>query len=135
LYLDLESTAMRAGFAVDAVFGDAKALDGTTGDEVFGNNFSGVFGPDVAVPDGVRIDNHGGAVLALVEATGLVDAHPAGEACFFAKLLQARVQIALSVACAGWPGGLSRADIVADEDVTFKQGQACILLGAGLIPE
>lgn len=122
------STAMRAGFCVEAVFVDTEALDGTSGDEVLRNDVLGVFGADVAVPDPVRVDDDCGAVLALIETSRLVDAHAAGKTGFFAQLLQAGVQFALSIAGAGGARRIGGTDVVADEDVAFKPGQWGILL-------
>jgi hypothetical protein len=128
-------TAMRAGFGVETIFVDAQALDGTAAEEVLGDDGFGVFRMDVAVPDGVRVDDDHGAVLALIETTGFVDAHAAGKAGFPAQLLQARMQFAFSVAGAGRTWRVRRADVVADEDVAFKAGQSGILLGGDLFPE
>lgn len=68
------SAAVRAGFGVEAVLGEAEPFDRTAGDEVLGDDFCGVFGLDVAVPDGLGINDDGRSVLTLVEAEGLVDA-------------------------------------------------------------
>lgn len=131
----MRSTAMRTGFGVEAIFVEAQALDGTTADEVFGDDGFGIFRMDVAVPDGVRVDDDRGTVLALIETTGLVDAHAAGKAGFPAQLLQAGMQIAFSIAGAGRTRRVRRTDVVTDEDVTFKPGQSGILLGGVLFPE
>lgn len=115
---------MRAGFGVEAIFGDAEPLDGTATDEMFGDDLTSIFGLNVAVPYSIGINNHGGTVLALVEAERLVDADATGKACFPGELLQARVQFALSIARAGRTRSLRRTDIVANEDVAFEPGQA-----------
>ena len=88
---------MRAGFGVDARVGEAKALDGATGEEVLLDNFSSVLRLDEAIPDRFGIDHHGGAVLALIQAQGLVDADAIGDAGRLGELLQLGVQIALSI--------------------------------------
>ncbi len=79
---DQGSAAVGAGFGVEAGIGDTEALDGAAGDEVLRDDLIGVFGFDAAIPDGVGVDDDGGAVLTLVEASGLVDADAAGEAGF-----------------------------------------------------
>ncbi|HEV2136539.1 MAG TPA: hypothetical protein VGR47_20130 [Terracidiphilus sp.] len=126
---------MRAGFGIEAVFVDPQALDGTASDEVLGDDGFGVFGVDVAIPDGVRVDDDHGTVLALIETAGFVDAHATGKAGFLAQLLQARMQIAFSITGAGRARRVRGADVVADKDVTFKPGQSGILLGGDLFPE
>ena len=70
---------MRADGGVEAVVGDDKALDGTSGDEVLADDFGHVFDSDATVPDGFRVDDNGRAVFALVEASGFVGADGAGE--------------------------------------------------------
>lgn len=119
---------MRTRFGVEAIFIDAKTLDGAAGDEVLGNDDFCIFGADVAVPHRLGVNDDHGAVLALIEAAGLVDAHAAGEAGFPAQLLQAAVQFAFAVGSARRTGRVGWADIVANEDVAFKPGQAGILL-------
>lgn len=63
---------MRAVLGVEAGVGEAEALDGTVVEEVLDNDLFDVPGVDVAVPDGFGVDDDDGAVLALVEAAGLV---------------------------------------------------------------
>jgi hypothetical protein len=126
---------MRAGFAVEAVFVDAEALDGTTRDEVLGDDGLCVFRPDIAVPNRVRVHHDCRAVLALVETAGFIDAHAAGKAGFPAQLLQTGVQFAFAIAGAGRARRIGRANVVANEDVAFKPGQAGSLLHGDLFPE
>ncbi len=115
---------MRAAFGVQTRIGDAQPLHGPAGDEVLAHDLFRVFGLDAAIPDGVRVDDDSGPVLALVEAAGLVDAHPAAQTGFARELLQARVQRAGSVTRAGGPRRIGRARIETDKDVAFKWGQA-----------
>lgn len=126
---------MRAGLGIEAVFGNAQPLDGTAADKVLGDDFFGVFGTDIAVPHGLGIDNHVGAVLALIQAAGLVDAHAAGQARFPGELLQARVQFAFAVLAAGGTRRFRRTDIMADKDVAFETGQGQSSSRAGIMPE
>lgn len=75
-----------AGFGVEAGVGDAETFDGAAGDEVLGDDFVGVFRFDPAIPDGIGVDDDCGAVLALVEAAGFVDADAASQAGFASEL-------------------------------------------------
>jgi hypothetical protein len=111
-----------AGFGVEAGVGDAEALDGAAGDEVLGDDFIGVFGFDSAIPDGIGVDDDGGAVLALVKAARLVDADAASEAGFASELRKAGVEGALAVRSARRSRRVSGADVVTYEDVAFKKG-------------
>jgi hypothetical protein len=115
-------TPVGAGFGIQAGIDDTETLDGAAGDEVFGDDLIGVFRFDAAVPDGIGVDDDGGAVLALVEAAGLVDADAAGEAGFADELRKAGVERALAVGGAGGTGRIGGADVVADEDVAFEKG-------------
>ena len=58
----------------------------------------------MTVPDGLGIDDDRGAVLALIEAAGFVDADLTGESGGFGVLLQLGVQFAGSVSGAGGRG-------------------------------
>jgi hypothetical protein len=82
---------MRAAFAVEAIVRYAEPLNGAARDEVLGDNLRRVRGLDVAVPDGIGVNYHGGAVLALIQAAGFVDADFAAEAGGFGALLQLNV--------------------------------------------
>ncbi len=126
--LNLALAAMRTGFGIEAIFGDAQSLYGTAGDQMFGDDFGGVSGLHVAVPNRIRVDDHRGAMFALIEAPGFVDAHAPGESRLFAELLKAGMQFAFSVTGAGRTGRFRRADIVAYEDMAFKPWQTGILL-------
>jgi hypothetical protein len=118
---------MGAGLGVDAFVGEAEALDGTAGDEVLVDDFGGVFQADVAVPDGLRIDDNGMAMLALIEAAGLVDADAGAEAGSLNELLDGSVEFALAVGVARGARGVGGAGVGADKDVAFKRGQMMLL--------
>jgi hypothetical protein len=70
-------------------------------------------------------------VLALVQASGLVDAHPRTQSGFLRQSLQFGVQVALAIPGAGRPRRPFRAGIMTDEDVVLKCGQAAFLLDFG----
>ena len=63
---------MGAMLSVETGVRKAKALDGATVEEMFGDDLLDVFEVDEAVPDGFRIDNDDGAVFALVKAAGFI---------------------------------------------------------------
>ena len=107
---------------VDAGFGQTEALDGATADKVLGDNFFGVASVDEAVPDGFRVDHHDGAVLALVQATGLIDADFALEAGGLDGILQDSLELLAVLAGAAGSGGGVVALIEADKDVAFEVG-------------
>src|SRR5262245_54518941 len=73
---------MRATWSVDAACGQAQALDGAAVQQMRLHNLIDVGQRDEAVPDRLGIDDDGYAVLALVEATGGVDAHASAETLF-----------------------------------------------------
>jgi hypothetical protein len=122
------SRPVRAGLGVDAFLGETKALDRATTDQVLFNDRGGVFGLDMPVPDGVRVDDDCRAVLALVKASGLVNAHPAAKPGSFSQLLQLRVEFALAIGGTRRTRRIGGALIQTDEDVMFKQRQAGFLL-------
>jgi hypothetical protein len=107
---------------VDAGGGQAEALDGVAVDEVLLDDFFGVAGVDEAVPDGFGVDDEDGAVLALVEAAGFVDADFAFEAGGFDGVLEGAFEFFAVVIGAAGTGGGAVAFVEADEDVVFEVG-------------
>jgi hypothetical protein len=90
---------------VDAGVGKAEAIDGTAMEEVLVYDLLGVVGVGEAVPDGFGIDDEDGAVLALVEAAGLVDADAVLEARGFDGVLERAAEfLAVFVGTAGAGG-------------------------------
>jgi hypothetical protein len=118
---------MRAGLGVDAGVGDAETLDGAAVDQVLFDDLGCVFGLDAAVPNGFRVDDDGGAVLALVEAERLVDAH-AGKAGSLGELLELREDFALSIGGAGGAWCSLGTDVMTYKDVMLEKRQSVILL-------
>ena len=118
---------------VDAGVGKAEALDGATVDEVLLNDLFGVAGFGEAVPDGFGIDDEDGAVLALVEAAGFVDADAVFEARGFDRVLERGAKFLAVVEGAAGAGGFVTL-VEADEEVVFEDGHAGLDagLGAGL---
>jgi hypothetical protein len=129
------SAAVGAGFGVKAGVQDAEAVDGAAGYEVLVDDGFGILGGDAAVPYGFGVDNNGGAVLALVQTAGFVDPDPSGEAGLLDELLEAGVEGAGAVGGAGGARSAGGAGVEADEDVTFKGGQAGRTSGKRMIPE
>ena len=115
---------MGASLSVEAGVGEAQALDRATRDEVLVDDFRGVFRLDVAVPDGFGVDDDHGAVFALVEAAGLVDADFAFEPCGAAELLKLDEEVSGAVGGAGDAWGTGGAGILADKYVPFKLRQS-----------
>ncbi len=120
---------MRAALRVQAGIGDAQPFDRTAAYKMLPHDLFGVFRLHAPVPDGVRVDHHGGPVLALVQAAGFVDAHLRSQPSLAGELLQPRVQLALPVARAGGPWRIGGTRVEADKDVAFEWRQAEGLLG------
>ena len=111
---------MRAVLRVEAGVGKAQALDGTVVEEMFGDDLLDVTRVDVAVPDGLGIDHDDGAVLALIEAAGLVGADVVLEAGFLDGVLEGRFELLAAVRKATGTGGGFVALVGADEDVMVE---------------
>ncbi len=79
---------MRAGLGVDAFVGKSKALDGAAGDQVFSDDFGGVFGLHMTIPDCLRINDDRGAMLTLIQAKRLIDADTRAQIGGLGELLQ-----------------------------------------------
>jgi hypothetical protein len=105
---------------VDAGVGEAEAIDGTAVEEVLLDDLLGVAGVGETVPDGFGIDDEDGAVLALIEASGLIDADTMLEAGGFDGVLERAAEfLAVFAGTAGAPGGFV-ALVEADKEVVFK---------------
>jgi hypothetical protein len=120
---------MGAALRIAALLGNAQPLHWPAAYKVLGNNFFGIFGLHVAVPDRVGVNHHRGAVLALVKAAGLIDSHLRAQSSLPRQLLQPRMQIAFSILRATGPRRIGGSDIMTDKNVAFECGQAANLLG------
>src|SRR5262245_66328467 len=76
---------------------------------------------DAAVPHGLRVHDHGWAVLALIETARLVRAHPPVQAALPERLLERLLQaiVGLRIAAAPRMAGLTL--VAADEDVLLER--------------
>jgi hypothetical protein len=111
---------MWAMLGVEAGAGEAQTLHGATMDEVFGDNFFYIFKLDKAIPNGLGIDHHRGAVLALVEAAGLVGADKMLEASIFDGVLESGFKLFAATRKAARTRRGLVALVGADEDVVLK---------------
>ena len=91
---------MFAGFRVDAGIGQHQALHRAAFDQVRLDNLRHIRRTDVAVPDRLRIDDEIRPMLALVQASGLVDANGPFQAGGVDSLLQQRMQLRFAVGVA-----------------------------------
>ena len=105
---------------VDAGVGQAKAIDGTAVEEMLLDDLLGVVGVGETVPDGFGIDDEDGSVLALIQASGLVDADAVLEAGGFDGVLERAAEfLAVFAGAAGAPGGFV-ALVKTDKEVMFE---------------
>jgi hypothetical protein len=109
-----------AVLSVEAGVSEQKTLDRTAVDEVLADNLANIFRVDEAVPDGVGIDDHYGAVLALVETAGFVGADFAFQAGLLDCVLEGAFQLAAAVAGATGTGSIFVPLVGADEEVMLE---------------
>jgi hypothetical protein len=131
LSLRLFRLAVRAILGVDAGFGKAQALDGAALDEVLMDDLVDVAGVDVAVPDGLGVDDDDGTVLTLVEAAGLIGADLVLEAGVLDCVLEGRLELFGSLRKTAGAGGGFIALVGADEYVAFKERHLRWILAGG----
>lgn len=111
---------MRATLRVQAGSGEAQAFDGTAMQKMFGDDFMHIFDLYKAVPDSLGIDHDDGAVLALVEAAGLVGTDQMLEARIFDGVLESGFELLAATGKATRTGGVLVALVGADKEVMLK---------------
>lgn len=117
------SRPVRAALGVDALIVQPQSLDRFAANQVFRDDRFGILRLYTAIPNCLRVNHNCGPVLALVQAAGFVDAHPAAQAGGFGKLLQLRKQLARAIAGARGPRSTLGTNILTDKHMTFKRGQ------------
>jgi hypothetical protein len=109
-----------AGWRVEAFVGESKAFDWLSADDVRVDDFVDVGFRHVAIPDGPGVDDDGRAVLALVEASGLISACAAFQSALGEFLLEEFLQTGFGERIAASAGIARRTLISADKDVMFE---------------
>jgi hypothetical protein len=84
------------------------------------NDFVNIRGGDPAVPDSVGIHDHGRAVLALIEAPGLIRSDAVLESKHSQLLLESELQLLLGCGIAAAARMALRSLVAADKDMSFK---------------
>ena len=108
---------------IEACIAEPKAFNRAAMEKVLRNNLFHVFQMDEAVPDSLRIDDHHRAMLALVEATGLVDADLVLKAGLLECVLKDRFELFTArVGATGPPRGFV-ALVGADKEVMLELWQ------------
>jgi hypothetical protein len=113
-----------AGGGVHALIGQAKALDGPAAEDVALHDFVHIGLRHTAVPHGIRVDDNGRTVLALVQTTRFVGADTLAQSALGQRLLEGFLQVIVRIRIAAAPRMARLPLIAADEDVTGKWGHA-----------
>jgi hypothetical protein len=133
--LRIAGLAVFAGFGIQAGVGQAKALDRVSTDSVRIDNLVDVRFGDMAIPDGLGINDDGGSVLTLIEASRLVGAHASRQSALGEFLLEELLQFGFGGRIAAASGIARRALVSADEDMLFEfRHLSAILLDKNLEP-
>jgi hypothetical protein len=111
---------VRAALGVQAGSREAEALDGTAMQKVLDDNFIHIFELHKAVPDGLGIDHDDGAVLALIEAAGLVGTDEMLEARIFDGVLERGFELFAAAGKAAWAGRVLVTLVGANKEVMLK---------------
>jgi hypothetical protein len=135
LFLSAAGLAVFAGFGIQAGVGQAKALHGVSANDVGIDNLVDIRFGDMAIPDGLGINDDGGSVLTLIETSGLVGAHSSLQPALGEFLLEELLQFGFGRRIATSTGIAGRALVSADEDVLFEfRHFSAILLDKNLQP-
>jgi hypothetical protein len=109
-----------AGWGIQAGIGQAESFDWLTCDDVGVDDLVDVGFGNVSVPDGVGVDDDVRAVLALIEASGLVGADAAFQSTLGEFLLEKFLEPGFGGGIATSAGMACGALVSADEDVFFE---------------
>jgi hypothetical protein len=112
--------AMLAGRRVQACILEPESLDWPPVKNVGLDNFVNIRQLDSSVPNGLRINNNIGAVLALVEAPGLVGANSSLQAQFCQFVLEALLEFRFACWITTASRMPRRAHVSAHENMSFK---------------
>ena len=119
---------MPAAFRVDAIVRQHESFYRATGYQMRGNNFSYIRVGDMPVPDGLRIDDHGLSMFALVETPSLIDANLAFQTSSVHSLLKPRLQLRFAIGITAGSSATGFALIDADKYVPLILCQEVLLL-------
>jgi len=114
---------MRAALRIDTFVRQTQPLYRPAANQVFRNDLFGVGSLHMAIPDRFRVDHHRGAMLALIQASSLVDAHCAAQSGGLYKLLQLRQKLTLAILRTRGPRSALGTNILTDKHMAFKRGQ------------
>ena len=109
---------------VDARVGDAEPGHRRAADQMLVDDLGHVGERDAAVPDGLGIDHHRRAVLALIEAPGAIGAYAPLQAALGDRLLEGLVERLGAGRIAAAARMAVLAAVAADEDVPLERGHA-----------
>ena len=121
---------MRTALGVQARIGQPQTLHRATVQQVLLDNLAHVADTDKAVPDGVGIDHHDRAMLALVQTSQFIGADLALQSGFFDGVLECALQLGAALIGAAWPGGALIAFVDAKQEVVLELRHAEAFLPA-----
>lgn len=103
---------MLAAGSVDAVFCEPKPVDGHFAEDVRIHDLGHILRPDSSIPNRIGIDDHGGAVFALLEAARSIGPDPgARHPALSQNPLKGFVQLSLAFGVAA-PAGIARRSLI-----------------------
>lgn len=122
---------MRTAGSIDAFLREHEPLNRVTVHDVRFDDLFDIVSGDSSIPNRIRIDDHSGPVLALIEATGHIGTHPLFESSQRELLLEEELQAGLArrIAAAARMSGFPL--IAADEKVLLELGHGTQFTGFG----
>jgi hypothetical protein len=127
--LVLRDGLVGASLCVQTTIGQAQPLDRPAVDEVLLNDLADILQLHKAVPDRLGIDDNGGAVLALVQAPGLIGTNLVLQPSLLQCVLEGGFELLSAPGATAWARGALVALVGADKDVVLELGQAASLSG------
>jgi hypothetical protein len=118
--LPFRSGFVRAMLGVQAGFGQPQTLYGTAMQQVLLDDLAHVPGMHKAVPDGIGIDHHHRAMLALIEAAQFVGADLPLQTCILDCVLESALELSATFFGAAWAVRALVALVGTDEEVMLE---------------
>jgi hypothetical protein len=121
-----------AMLSVKARVGEHETLDRAAMQQMLTHNLRNIFRVDEAIPDGLRIDDYDGTVLALVETASFVGADFSFQSGVLDGILESSLDLFASLTGTAGAGGVFVPLVGADKEMMLKLCHAIVSFQTGV---